>query len=91
MKKTLNFYFPCIEDGGLEKNVFALVNSLAQKKYTINFFTFENITKNNKFKKKFSFHKKINVINSNFLPGVNSRYLKYFFCFFRLLLFCFNQ
>ena len=31
MKQNFNFYFPCIEDGGLEKNVFALVNSLAEK------------------------------------------------------------
>ena len=52
MKKILNFYFPCIEDGGLEKNVFALVNSLAEKEYKINFFTYKDDTKNKKLKKK---------------------------------------
>ncbi len=91
MIKKLNFYFPCIEDGGLEKNVFALVNSLAEKEYIINFFTFEDRTKNKKFKSKFFFHKKINVITSNFIPWVNSRYLKYFFCFIRLFLFSLNN
>ena len=52
MKKILNFYFPCIEDGGLEKNVFALVNSLAEKEYKINFFTYKDDTKNKKLKNK---------------------------------------
>ena len=45
MKKILIFYFPCIEDGGLEKNVFALVNSLAEKEYKINFFTYKTTLK----------------------------------------------
>ena len=88
MKKILNFYFPCIEDGGLEKNVFGLVNSLAEKKYKINFFTYKDNTKNKKLKNKFLFHKKINVVTSNFLIEVNSRYLKYFVCFFRLFFSC---
>ena len=88
MKKTLNFYFPCIEDGGLEKNVFALVNSLAEKEYKINFFTYKDNTKNKKLKNKFIFHKKINIITSNFLIEVNSRYIKYFLCFFRLFFSC---
>ena len=86
MKKTLNFYFPSIENGGLEKNVFSLINSLAEKKYKINFFTYENNTKSKQLKNKFHFHKKINVITSNFVPGIKHRYLKYFFCFFRLLI-----
>ena len=71
MKKILNFYFPCIEDGGLEKNVFALVNSLAEKEYKINFFTYKDDTKNKKLKNKFIFHKKINLITSNFLIELN--------------------
>ena len=69
MNKTLNFYFPCIEDGGLEKNVFSLVNSLAKKKYHINFFTYENVTKNKKLKINFFFDKKIIVKTSNFFLG----------------------
>ena len=88
MKKILNFYFPCIEDGGLEKNVFSLVNSLAEKKYKINFFTYLDHTKNKKLRNKFVFNKKINVVTSNFLIKVNSRYLRYFFCFFRLFFSC---
>tara|TARA_Y100000992_G_scaffold299928_1_gene267553 strand:+ start:191 stop:1300 length:1110 start_codon:yes stop_codon:yes gene_type:complete len=91
MKQNLNFYFPCIEDGGLEKNVFALVNSLAEKKYVINFFTFESNIKNNQLKNKFYFHKRINVINSNFIPWINIRYFKYFSCFLKLFLFCLSN
>jgi len=85
MKSTLNFYYPSIEGGGLEKNLFSLINSLAKKKYKINFFTYENNIKKKEFKKKFSFHKNINVISSRIIPGVNHRYLKYIFCFFNLL------
>lgn len=91
MKKHLNFYFPCIEDGGLEKNVFALVNSLARKNYKINFFTYEDATKLKKLKKKFFFHKKINVIESAFFFNINRRYLKYLFCSLRLFFFCIFQ
>ena len=88
MKKILNFYFPCIEDGGLEKNIFSLVNALAEKKYKINFFTYTDNTKSKKLRNKFFFNKKINVVKSNFLPGIESRYLKYLFCFFRLFFSC---
>ena len=45
MTSTLNFYYPSIEGGGLEKNLFSLINSLAKKKYKINFFTYQNNTK----------------------------------------------
>ena len=38
MKEILNFYYPSIENGGLEKNVFSLINNLAEKNYKINFF-----------------------------------------------------
>ena len=91
MKKILNFYFPCIEDGGLEKNVFSLVNSLAEKKYKINFFTYLDHTKNKKLRNKFVFNKKINVVTSNFLIKVNSRYLRYFFLFFSIIFFLFDK
>ena len=87
MTKTFNFYFPCIEDGGLEKNVFALVNSLAEKKFIINFFTYEDSTRSTKLRKKFFFNKRINVITSNFFPNINNRYLRYFFCFIQLFFF----
>ena len=85
MKEILNFYYPSIENGGLEKNVFSLINNLAEKNYKINFFTFEDNTR----KKQFRFNKKINVISSNYIPGINNRYIKYLFCFLRLLISCF--
>ena len=55
MNLIINFYFPSIEKGGLEKNVFSLINSLAEKKYKINFFTYENNTGIKDFKKKILF------------------------------------
>ena len=91
MNSHLNFYFPSIEGGGLEKNVFSLVNSLAEKKYKINFFTYEDNTNKKEFRKKFYFHKKINVISAKFVPGINHRYIKYFFCFIKLLTTSINQ
>ena len=87
MKRTLNFYFPCIEDGGLEKNLFSLINSLAEKNYQINFFTYETNFSSNKSGNKFFFHKKINVIYSNFIPGLKKRFIKYLFCSLQLFLF----
>ena len=86
MNTNINFYFPSIEKGGLEKNVFSLTNSLAERRYKINFFTYEDNTNTKEFKKKFCFHKNINVITAKFVPGINSRYIKYFFCFFKLLI-----
>lgn len=85
MTPTLNFYYPSIEGGGLEKNLFSLVNSLAKKKYKINFITYENNTNEKEFKKKFYFNKNINVISSPIKSGLKHRYLKYFLCFFTLL------
>lgn len=91
MNRSINFYFPSIEKGGLEKNVFSLINSLAEKNYKINFFTYEDNTKNKEFNKKFIFHKNIKVITANFITGINHRYIKYFFCFIKLFLFTFNS
>tara|TARA_B100001057_G_scaffold332197_1_gene332527 strand:+ start:3149 stop:4261 length:1113 start_codon:yes stop_codon:yes gene_type:complete len=87
MKRTLNFYFPCVEDGGLEKNFFSLINSLAEKNYQINFFTYNADFKSKKLNNKFFLHKKINIIYSNFIPGLKKRFLKYIFCSFQLFLF----
>lgn len=84
---NLNFYYPSIEGGGLEKNLFSLINSLAKRKYKINFFTYENLNNNKELKKKFYFHKNIKVITSTFIPGIKHRYLKYFFCIISLIYF----
>ena len=86
MNKELNFYYPSIEGGGLEKNLFSLINSLAEKKYKINFITYEDNTKNKKFSKIFYFNKKIKVVSSRLFIKFNHRYLKYFFCFIKLLI-----
>ena len=85
MSLIINFYFPSIEKGGLEKNVFSLINSLAKKKYKINFFTYEDNTQTKDFRNKYYFHKNINVITAKFVPGITNRYVKYFFCFLRLV------
>ena len=87
MSITLNFYYPCIEDGGLEKNLFSLINSLAEKNYQINFFTYENKINDKNFKNKFYFHKKINILEAKIIPGIKHRYIKYLFCSLSLFLF----
>tara|TARA_B110000027_G_scaffold134163_1_gene165288 strand:- start:2983 stop:4092 length:1110 start_codon:yes stop_codon:yes gene_type:complete len=91
MVSNLIFYYPSIERGGLEKNLFSLINSLAEKKYKINFITYENNTKKKEIKEIFYFHKKINVITSNFFFRFNNRYFKYLFCFINLIFFCIKR
>ena len=49
MTFNLNFYYPSIEGGGLEKNLFSLINSLSKKNHKINFFTYEDNTKFKRF------------------------------------------
>ena len=91
MNTKLNFYYPSIEKGGLEKNLFSLINSLAAKKYKIRFITYEDNTKKIQSKEIFYFHKKIKVITSNFFFRFNNRYLKYLFCFVKLIIFCIRE
>ena len=91
MSKSFNFFYPSIEGGGLEKNLFSLVNSLAKNKYKINFFTYEDNTYRKEFRDKFYFHRNINVVTAKFIPGITHRFIKYFFCFIRLLISSFNQ
>ena len=85
LKKNLVFFYPSLEIGGLTKNLFSLVNSLSEKKYNIIFITFNNINNNKLGNKLYSFNKKIRVITPKMKFKTNSRYLKYFFCFFVLL------
>ncbi len=86
LKKNLIFFYPSLEIGGLTKNLFSLINSLSKKKYYITFITFEKKNKNNNLKNKlYSFNKKINVITPKINFKTESRYIKYFFCFFVLL------
>jgi glycosyltransferase involved in cell wall biosynthesis len=84
-KKNLVFFYPSLEIGGLTKNLFSLINSLSQKKYSIIFITFNTINKNKVGSKLYAFDNKIKVITPKIKIRTNNRYLKYFFCFFLLL------
>ena len=91
MKYNFIFYYPSIESGGLEKNLFFLINSLSEKKYQVKLITYENNINLGKFKKKFYFHKNISLITSNVIEGINNRYLKYIICSFRLFFFMLSE
>ena len=84
-KKNLLFFYPSLEIGGLTKNLFSLINSLSQKNYNIIFLTFDNISESKVGNKLYSFNDKIKVVTPKIRIKTNSRYLKYFFCFFLLL------
>ena len=79
-KKNLVFFYPSLEIGGLTKNLFSLINSLSQKKYSIIFITFNIINKNKVGSKLYTFDNKIKVITPKIKIRTNNRYLKYFFC-----------
>ena len=57
MKYNFIFYYPSIESGGLEKNLFFLINSLAEKNYKCNFITYEITSNRVNLKKNFIFIK----------------------------------
>lgn len=83
-KKSLIFFYPSIEIGGLTKNLFSLINSLVKKNYLVTFITFEH-TKDYKVKNKlYSFNKKINILTPKIKIKTESRLIKYLFCFFVL-------
>ncbi len=84
-KKDLIFFYPSIEIGGLEKNLFSLLNSLSKKKYKIIFITFKSLNKSKVRDKLYSLNSKIKVIAPKINIKTNNRFLKYFFCFFILL------
>ena len=91
MKYNFIFYYPSIESGGLEKNLFFLVNSLSKKNYKVKLLTYANNINLSKFKKKFFFDKNIYLITSNLIRGINNRYLKYIICSFRLFFFMLTE
>ena len=53
MIPTLNFYYPSIEGGGLEKNLFSLINSLAKKNIKLILLLMKIIQKKKNLKKNF--------------------------------------
>tara|TARA_B100001057_G_scaffold4691_1_gene4206 strand:+ start:1281 stop:2393 length:1113 start_codon:yes stop_codon:yes gene_type:complete len=90
-KKSLIFFYPSLEIGGLTKNLFSLINSLVKKNYPVTFITFEN-TKDNRVKNKlYSFNKKINILTPKIKIKTEIRLIKYFFCFFVLLKYLSNK
>ena len=91
MKYNFIFYYPSIESGGLEKNLFFLINSLAEKKYKVKLITYADNIKDSKLRKKFFFHKNIHLISSDVVKGINNKYLKYIFCSIRLFFFMLSE
>lgn len=75
--KKLIVFMPSIEDGGVEKNLYILLNYLGHKIKNINLITYK--------KPKIKFNKKINIITpvTNYF-NFRGRYPKYFFCLFIL-------
>jgi glycosyltransferase involved in cell wall biosynthesis len=81
-EKTIIFFHPSLESGGVEKNLFSLINNLSKKNYKIIFITYSNI-KNKKI------NNKIEIIYPLFNFIKNIRFFKIFFCFFSLIFFNF--
>ena len=78
-KKKLIVFIPSIEDGGVEKNLFLILNYISKKIGSIDLITFNN---NNNYR----FNKKINIINPylNF-SFISNRTPKYIFCLLTLI------
>ena len=73
-KKDLIFFYPSIEIGGLEKNLFSLLNSLSKKKYKIIFITFKSLNKSKVRDKLYSLNSKIKVIAPKINIKTNNRF-----------------
>ena len=77
-KKKLIVFIPSIEDGGVEKNLFLILNYLSKKIKNIKLLT---LNKNNK-----SFRSNIEIINPAINPSfIKGRYIKYLLCLAVLL------
>ena len=74
-KKKLLVFIPSIEDGGVEKNLFIILNYLERKIKNIYLITFDD-------QKKSNFSKKINILNPllnfAFLKGRSPKYISGF-------------
>jgi glycosyltransferase involved in cell wall biosynthesis len=80
-KKKIIVFIPSIEGGGVEKNLFLIINFLAEQNFNIKL-----ITANPEFKKKFN--KKIEILSPKNKSRC-TRYQKYFYCLillFKILL-----
>jgi len=78
-KKKLLVFIPSIEDGGVEKNLFIILNYLAIKIKNVHLVTFDN-------SKKSYFNNKIKIINPIFnFQFLKGRYPKYILCLLLLI------
>jgi len=78
-EKELIVFIPSIEDGGVEKNLYLILNYLSSRIKKIKLITFDN-------KKKNQFKSNIKIISPFFnFPFIKGRYPKYFFCLLSLL------
>ena len=82
--KGLIFFIPSIEDGGVEKNLYIILNYLSKKINKVSLITYDD-----KYKNKFD--KKIKIVNPIFNHfSFSNRYPKYLLCLitlFKILLF----
>ena len=85
--KNIIFYIPSIEKGGVEKNLYNLINGLKGVKYNIKIVTFNN----NKYLSKLKNSKNINIIAFSNKTLVSSRIIKFISCFFYYLKNCYLQ
>jgi len=84
-QRNILVFIPSIEGGGVEKNLFLIINFLIKNNFNIVL-----ITANPESKKKF--HKKITIISPQNQYSRNfSRYKKYFYCLFLLFKFLSNN
>jgi glycosyltransferase involved in cell wall biosynthesis len=78
-KKELIIFIPSIEDGGVEKNLYLILDYLSSRIKKIKLITFDN-------KKSNYFNSSIKIINPFFnFSFIKGRYPKYFFCILSLL------
>lgn len=89
-KKSLIFFNPSIEGGGVEKNLFSLLNNINKKKYNVFFCTFNKEYKK-KFKQLFSLSDKVKTIYPKKYYIKNNRLLKIIFCTISLIIFNYKK
>ena len=90
-KHNLIFFNPSIEGGGVEKNLFALVNDLAKINFNIFFCTFAKKIENKLFLKIFKLDKNVKIIYPSLYILKNFRFFKIIACFIKIILYNFNK